>query len=342
MIRSRFRIVRTDRELEMPVTDQALRDLGADLVLLPEGIPPDELIRHARDADLLLMCYTPIPASVINATTRLRAIVKYGVGIDAIDIPAARARSIPVVNIPAYAESTVAEAAFTLMAALAKKLIPLDRTMQRDGWAWPTGRWLGRDIAGSTLGLVGLGRIGRSMARMAGQGFGARVTAYDPNVSAAEMQALGVEKSDHLSDLLAQSDCVSIHCVLTDETRHLIGAAELALMKPHATLINVSRGAIVDESALLHALTSGTIAGAGLDAFSEEPLARTGHPLSPLYAMENVILMPHLAFYTAQAMARLESETLDRCREALEDRDLLVKSNDPRLRAQGTGVTFGS
>lgn len=342
MTRNRLKIVRTDRELEMPVTDQALRDLGADLVLLPEGIPAHNLSEHLKDADLLLMCYTPIPANVINSASRLRAIIKYGVGIDAIDIPAARARGIPVVNIPAYAECTVAEAAFTLMIALAKKLIPLDRILQTDGWAWPTARWLGRDISGSTLGLIGLGRIGKSMARMAGPGFGARVLAYDPNVSAAEMRTLGVEKIGHLPDLLGSSDCVSIHCVLNDATKHLIGATELATMKPDATLINVSRGAIVDETALLNALQTGQIAGAGLDVFSREPLTQTGHPLSPLYAMENVILMPHLAFYTAEAMARLETETLARCHEAIERRPILVTSNDPRLRAQTSGVSFGT
>jgi D-3-phosphoglycerate dehydrogenase len=120
--------------------------------------------------------------------------------------------------------------------------------------------------------------------------------------------------------------------VLTPDTRHLIGEAELAAMKPTAFLINVSRGAIVDEAALLAALERGAIAGAGLDVFSEEPLAKTGHPLSRLYAMPNVLLSPHLTFYTAEAMHRLEEETLERCFEILEGREVVVKSGDPRLR----------
>ena len=296
-----MKIIRTDRELETPHVDATLRAAGHDLRLLPDGIAEDALIEAVRDADLLLMCYTPITARVIAAAPRLKGIVKYGVGIDAIDIPAARARGIAVVNIPEYAEETVAEGAFALMIALARKLVPLQREMQAQGWAWPTQRWLASDIAGKTVGLVGLGRIGRSMARMAGAGFRARVLAYDPHVPAAVMQAAGVSRCDDLRGMLAQSDFVSIHCVLNPDTRHLIGPAELAAMKPSAFLINVSRGAIVDEPALLAALERGTIAGAGLDVFSQEPLARTGHPLSRLYQMPNVVLSPHLTFYTAEA-----------------------------------------
>jgi D-3-phosphoglycerate dehydrogenase len=334
-----MKIVRTDRELECPTLDPALRALG-DLVLLPEGVPETELIAVVEDADLLLMCYTPVTQAVIAGARRLKGIVKYGVGIDAIDISAAAARGIPVVNIPEYAEQTVAEGAFALMLALAKKMIPLDRQMQAKGWAWPTPVWQGGDIAGKTVGIVGLGRIGRAFARMAGQGFGARVICYTPDMDADAMAALGVTKYDRLHDMLAEADFVSLHCTLNAGTRHVIGAAELARMKPSAYLINTSRGALVDEAALVSALCEGQIAGAGLDVFSQEPLALQGHPLSPLFTMENVVLMPHLTFYTAEAMARLEAETLMRCREVLEGRPVLVKSRDPRLMAQERGVRF--
>jgi D-3-phosphoglycerate dehydrogenase len=328
----KLKIIRTDRELETPHVDATLRAAGHDLVLLPDGTTEDALITHVRDADLLLMCYTPVTARIIAAADRLKGIVKYGVGIDAIDIPAARARGITVVNIPEYAEETVAEGAFALMIALAKKLAPLQRQMREEGWAWPEARWLGSDIAGKTVGLVGLGRIGRSMARMAGAGFRARVLGYDPHVSAGEMREAGVEKRASLREMLAESDFVSIHCVLNDDTRHLIGPAEIAAMKPAAFLVNTSRGAIVDEAALLAVLERGAIAGAGLDVFSREPLARAGHPMSRLYEMDNVILSPHLTFYTAEAMRRLEDETLERCFEILEGRKVVVKSRDPRLR----------
>nr|WP_304504777.1 C-terminal binding protein [Defluviimonas sediminis] len=307
---------------------------------MPEGVGEDQLAAEVADADLLLMCYTPVTARVIAAATRLKAIVKYGVGIDAIDIPAAMARGVPVVNIPEYAEDTVAEGAIALMIALAKRLVPLDRQMQGAGWAWPTARWMGSDIAGKTVGIVGLGRIGRSFARMAGQGFRARVIAFNPGMDAAEMAAHGVEKIDDLHDLLGQSDFVSLHCTLNDTTRHIIGAAELAAMKPTAFLINSSRGALVDEAALVAALTGGRIAGAGLDVFSSEPLSLSGHLMSPLFGLPNVLMLPHLTFYTAEAMERLERETLERCDEALAGGPVLVKSRDPRLRAQTRGVRF--
>lgn len=334
------KIVRTDRELECPFIDKTLRDKGYRLVLLPDDVDTGRLELETRDADLILMCYTPITADIIDNAENLKAIVKYGVGIDAIDIDAARRRKIPVVNIPEYAEETVAEGAFALMIALAKKLLPLGWVMQEEGWAWPEQRWIGSDLAGKTVGLVGTGRIGRSMARMAGAGFRARVLGYDPNVSAATMAAHGIEKFDDLNAMLMQSDFVSIHAVLNPDSHGLIGAAQLAAMKTSAFLINVSRGAIVDEAALLEALRCGQIAGAGLDVYSEEPLAKSGHPLSELFAMENVILFPHLTFYTVDAMRRLEQETLQRCFEALEGRPVVIKSRDPRLLGQEYGVVY--
>lgn len=334
------KVVRTDCELECPRLDAALCARGADLVLLPDGVDPARLTNEIRDADLLLMCYTPITAQAICAARKLKGIVKYGVGIDAIDMEAARAWRVPVVNIPEYAEQTVAEGAFAILLALAKKLMPIEHAVHDQGWAWPTSRWLGSDLAGSTLGLVGVGRIGRSMARMAGAGFRMRVLGYDPNVSAASMQGAGVGKHADLREMLSRCDFVSVHCVLNDATRHLIGATELACMKSTASFINVARGAIVDESALLHALREKQIAGAGLDVYSQEPLTKSGHPLSELYTMENVILMPHLTFYTVEAMRRLEDETLERCDELLAGKRVLVKSRDPRLRAQQHGVIF--
>ena len=245
-----------------------------------------------------------------------------------------------MVNVPEYAEETVAEGAFALMIALAKRLVPIHAAMQRQGWVWPVGEWRASDIAGKTVGLVGTGRIGRSMARMAGAGFRARVLGYDPYVDAQTMQAHGIEKCDDLHDLLGRSDFVSLHMALNDETRQIIGAEELDAMTPSAFLINVSRGALVDELALLAALKAGQIAGAGLDVFSQEPLDRTSHPLRELYAMDNVILSPHLTFFTNEAMLRLEQDTLDRCFEALEGKPVLVKSGDPRLTSQTVGVCF--
>jgi len=335
----RVKAVRTDGELECPRLDAGLRERGLELVVLPDNVGESALAREVEQADLLLMCYTPVTARVIEDARRLKGIVKYGVGIDAIDIEAAKARRIPVVNVPEYAEQTVAEGAFTLLLALAKRLAPMHDAMRRQGWLWPTSAWLANDIAGKTLGLIGVGRIGRSLARM-GTGFRARLLGYDPHVSAAQMREAGVEKRDDLHGMLRECDFVSIHCVLNDSTRGLVGAAELDRMQPHAILINVSRGAIVDEAALVRALLDRKIGGAGLDVFTNEPLSRHGHALSGLFDLDNVILLPHLTFYTHEAMQRLQTETLQRCDEILSGRPVLIKSRDPRLTSQRHGVRF--
>lgn len=335
-----MKAVRTDRELECPEIDAGLRARGVDLVTLPDGIAEADLIEAVADADLLLMCYTPVTAAVIAKAPKLKGIVKYGVGIDAIDIPAAIARGIPVVNVPDYAEETVAEGAFALMIALAKRMPAIGRAMMAEGWIWPEQRWLGRDIAGATLGLVGAGRIGRSMARMAGQGFRARVLGFDPNLDAAAMAAAGIEKVDDLHAMLQECDMVSLHCVLSEATRGLIGHAELACLKPSAIVVNVSRGALIDERALVEAVLAGRLGGVGLDVYASEPLAKAGHLLSPLFGRDDVILLPHLTFFTVEAMRRLSEDTLARCFEILDGRPVQLRSHDPRLRAQRQKVMF--
>jgi D-3-phosphoglycerate dehydrogenase len=335
-----IKIVRTDMELECPQLDQALQAQGIELVLAPEGISEDDLVKVTCDASLILMCYTPITERVIAEAKSLKGIVKYGVGIDAIDIEAAKARKIPVVNVPEYAEETVAEGAFALLIALAKKLRPLQKTMDEHGWVWPTNDWIASDLSGKTLGLVGMGRIGQSMARMAGKGFNMRLLAYSPHTDAETLRGRGAEKRDDLHEMLSECDFISIHAVLNPETHHLIDAACFDIMKPNAIFINAARGAIVDEAALVEALSSGQIAGAGLDVFSQEPLALSDHPLSPLFEMDNVILTPHLTFYTHEAMERLEEDALARCNEILQGKPVLIKSADPRLTGQEHGVIF--
>lgn len=335
-----FRIVRTDAEIDCPDIDDALTRAGAELVLLPGAVDEHTLIQEVANADLLLMCYTSISAAVIHAATRLRGIVKYGVGIDAIDVDAAIEAGIPVVNVPDYAEQTVAEGAFMMMLALSRKLLPMNRHMQVQGWLDPSPAWLGSDLAGKCVALVGLGRIGRSVARMAGAGFGARVIAFDPLLDRNEFAKAGVERFDDLHALLAEADIVSIHCVLNEHSQALIGTTEFAAMQRNPLFINVSRGAIVDETAMVNALEAGRISGLGLDVYTQEPLNHEAHPLALLYTRDNVILLPHLTFYTEQAMQRLSVDTLERCRELLAGESVTVRSHDPRLRAQRRGVRF--
>ena len=336
----RAKAVRTDAELECPRIDAGLRAADVDLVVLPDGVSEDVLADAVRDVDLLLMCYQPVPARVIDAALKLKGIVKFGVGIDAIDIDAARGAENPGRQYSRICGGNGRGGRFRDHdRACEETRADFPRDGEK-GWAWPTPRWMGFDLAGRTLGLVGTGRIGRSMARMA-HGFRMRVIGYNPNVDAQTMRAAGIEKYDDLTAMLKVCDVVSIHAALSAQTRHLIGANELAAMKPSALLINSARGALVDEAALVLALQEKRIGGAGLDVFSREPLAHRGHPMSALFEMDNVILFPHLTFYTQEAMARLEDETLERCFEILEGRPVLVKSHDPRLRAQTHGVVFG-
>ncbi|MBJ6368573.1 2-hydroxyacid dehydrogenase [Snuella sedimenti] len=329
-----MKIIRTDMELETPLIDQTLSALGHELVLLPDNVTEDKLCEAITDCDILLMCYTPITKRIINSAKKLKGIVKYGVGIDAIDIPAANAQGVVVVNIPEYAEETVAEGAFAMLMALAKKLPAIQNEMRRDGWAWPNSDWLGLDLAEKTMGIVGCGKIGKSMARMAGKGFRMRVVGYDPYKGKEELDSHGIEKFDDLKSMLKACDFISLHTVLNEETKHLIGREELSVLRETAIIVNSARGALIDELALLEALESNHIMGAGLDVFSLEPLNRASHPLRKLYQMENVILFPHLTFYTKEAMGRLEEEVLERCLEIIENRPVTIKSSDQRLQNQ--------
>lgn len=335
-----MKIVRTDSELQTPIIDSTLRQEGHELVLLSESVSEQQLCESVTDCDILLMCYTPVTEKVIGAASKLKAIIKYGVGIDAIDIPAARERGIIVVNIPEYAEETVAEGAFAMLIALAKKIPALCNQMQKSGWAWPEQQWLGLDLSRKTIGIVGCGKIGASMARITAKGFGMRVLGYDPGKTTAELADCGIEKTEDLNNMLAQCDFISLHAVLNNETRYLIGAAQFSVMKPTAIFINSARGALVDERALLAALENKQIAGAGLDVYSIEPLNRTDHSLRKLFLMDNVLLFPHLTFYTREAMARLEEEVLERCAEVVAGKPLIIRSKDPRLQGQTTRVRY--
>jgi D-3-phosphoglycerate dehydrogenase len=244
---------------------------------------------------------------LIEAGRRLRGIVKYGVGVDNIDLRAAKERGIPVANCPDYGSGTVADHAFALLIALARRLVLQDTQFRQQGWYWPDERFCGVDLEGKTLGIIGLGRIGRKMVRRAA-GFDMQVVAYDPYVDVESVEADGCRvRLLSLDELLNSSDFVSVHCTLTPETRQLLGERELRAMKPSAFLINVSRGEIIDESALVRGLQDGWLAGAGLDVFPSEPLADQ----HPLRSMPNVVVTPHLAWYTWEAAARQSQQAAD-------------------------------
>ncbi len=305
------RILRTDTEVRIGERDLAYLGTLADVVTA-EAWDERTLARLAKDAELIVTSFFPtISARVIEAAPRLKAIVKYGVGIDNIDLDAATRRRVMVVNCPEYGAETVADHAFALLLALARKIVQIDRATKQTAWVWPAPEYCGVDLAGKTLGLVGFGSIGRAMSRRAA-GFGLDQIAYDPYVEPESLAAHPV-RLVAFDELLERSDFISIHCILTPETRGLIGEAELKKMKDQAYLVDVSRGAIIDEAALVRALAGGWIAGAGMDVFAQEPLA----PDYPLLKMDNVILTSHLAWYTKEADERLAKECVARVLELL-------------------------
>lgn len=322
-------LLRTDAELNMGGSWPAA--LARSLrIVTAENDDPETLVRLAPAADLIFTCYAPITSEVIAAAPRLRGIVKYGVGTDSIDLESATAHGVPVVHCPDYGTDTVADQAFALLIAIARKITRIDRDLRAAGWLWPEPQYCGVDLAGKTLGLVGFGRIGKAMARRAA-GFGMRRLVYDPYVpqDASGWDGLAMASLDQV---LEEADFLSMHCVLTPETRHILGPDQLGRLKKSAIVVNVSRGALIDQPALIDALRGGRIAGAGLDVFPKEPLDRA----HPLYALENVVLSPHLAFYTQEAHERLEGQ----CGQAV--RDLLAGllppnvKNGPALAEQGT------
>jgi len=266
------------------------------------------LLPLIADTDVLVTsCFAQVPAALIKNGHRLRGIVKFGVGIDNIDLVTAHQQGILVANCPDYGSGTVAEHAFALMIALARRLTLQDSEFRHNGWYWPDQRFCGVDLEGKTLGIIGLGRIGRKMAQRAA-GFDMHLLAYDPYVDVHSLGTLENRvRMTTLDELLMSSDFVSVHCVLTPETRRLLDERRFRTMKSSAYVINVSRGEIIDEPALISALRNGWIAGAGLDVFDSEPLA-DHHPLR---AMPNVVITPHLAWYTQEAAARQSQQAAD-------------------------------
>ena len=266
---------------------------------------------------------TRITAESLSRADRLRIIGRAGVGVDNIDVAAATARGIAVLNAPAGNTISAAELTLALLLALVRRLPAADRSMKAGEWDRKSFR--GTELNGKTLGLVGAGRIGGEVARRA-RAFGMRVVAYDPFLTEERAQALELERLP-LDDVLERADVLSLHVPLTEATANLIGAAQLARMKPGAYLVNAARGGVVDEAALYRALVDGHLAGAALDVFAEEPLP-ADHPLRSL---SNVVLTPHLGAQTAEAQELVAIEIAEAVRDALLENDLSRAVNAPAV-----------
>lgn len=246
--------------------------------------------------------------------SRVKLLARPGIGYDSVDIPAATERGIVVINTPDAPSESTAEHAIALMLNLTKGVATGDRIL-RAGKGFPIYGTLpiGLEAVGATLGLVGLGRIGGRVAEIA-RVLGMRVLALDPFISPERAQSLGVELVDNLADLLSVSDVVSLHCPSMPETYRLINATTLAQMKPGSFLVNVARGALIDEAALVDALQSGHLAGAGLDVFDPEP----PNPHNPLFSLPNVVCTTHVGSYTTSGVTKMHTQTAEQIIEFLQ------------------------
>ncbi|MDR0380548.1 MAG: phosphoglycerate dehydrogenase [Oscillospiraceae bacterium] len=281
-----------------------LEENGVSIVREPGGGIMDEETMRARIAGCVgvIVGVDPLSARVMEAAPGLRAVAKYGVGVDNIDLGYCAARGIRVSRTVGANSEAVADYAFALMLALARQIIPIDRRCRRKDW----GKITTADLFGRTLGLIGLGAVGRRMARRA-QGFSMDVAAFDVTWDEAYARANGIRRAD-VDALCAGCDFISLHLPLLPETERIIDARRLGLMKPTAYLINTARGGLIDDDALLAALRDRRIAGAGLDVFQQEPPEN-----QEWYKLENIIMGSHCAASTdgaSRAMSRMAAENL--------------------------------
>ncbi|MBM4339215.1 MAG: C-terminal binding protein [Deltaproteobacteria bacterium] len=274
--------------------------IGVELVfaqLKEEG----ELIQVCKDADGLLNQYALLTRKVLQHLPKCKVISRYGVGVDSIDLKAATDLGIIVANVPDYCMDEVSNQTIAMILTLIRKTAFFDQKVKSGQWDFRTGIPIYR-TSGKTLGLVGCGKIGFEVAKKI-SAFGVRVITFDPYLPKAPE---GIELTD-LDTVLKESDFISIHCPLNDSTRHLIGEKEFKKMVKKPILINTSRGPIIDEKALIQALKDGLVAGAGLDVLEKEP----PDPQSPLLKMENVVLSPHVSFYSEESIRELKRRTAE-------------------------------
>jgi D-3-phosphoglycerate dehydrogenase len=298
MNNKRPRIVITDCDHPSVEIERAILSEIDPEFILAHCNTEDEVIEVAKDADGIINQYAPITRRVIESLKRCKVIARYGVGVDNIDVEAATEHKIIVANVPDYCIDEVSTHALALILACARGITLLDRKRREKRWDFTLAKPLFR-TQGKTLGLFGLGRIGRIVAQKA-SGFDFRIIAYDPYISKVD----GGIKLVEFSQLLSDSDFVSFHVPLTAETRHFFGENELKKMKKTAYLINTSRGPIVDEKALYQALKNRWIAGAALDVMEKEPPDWN----SSLLQLDNLIITPHISFYSEESYVELKTK----------------------------------
>ncbi len=301
------------RRLPEPVEEALSRDFDARLNIEDKPLGPEGLKEALRTADALLCTVTDrLSAEVLSVEPRrARMLANFGVGFNHIDTQAAQERGLAVSNTPDVLTEATADIAITLLLMVSRRTGEGERHVRSGAWTgWRPTHMLGSQVSGKVLGLIGMGRIARAVAKRAHHGFGMRVIFHDPYPpSPEEAASLGAEPRSSLDQVLEEADFVSLHCPATPETHHLMNRERLGRMRPRAFLINTARGDVVDEAALVNALANGTIAGAGLDVFEHEPRVAPA-----LLQMENVVLLPHLGSATNETRVAMGMRALENLR----------------------------
>ncbi|MFZ5823350.1 MAG: hydroxyacid dehydrogenase [Bacillota bacterium] len=297
---------------------QPIHEVGFEIlrerfeVIVAKDPAAPAVLSELKGVEGIIVRVAPLTREMIEAAESLKVVAKHGVGVDNIDVAACTERGILVLNTPDANAISVAEHTITAMASLAKRVVYVDQATR-------AGRWQVRDeyrtvdLDGKVLGLVGVGRIGTQVARKARGAFNMNVIAYDPFITPEVAKEDSIALCADMDQVFREADVVSLHIPLTPQTRNLVGAEKLALMKPSAFLVNFARGEIVDEAALVTALTDGRIAGAALDVFQQEPTSKD----NPLFQLENVILSPHSAALTRECVMRMSRTTAQGVADAL-------------------------
>lgn len=281
------------------VEQAILEPLGCEVATRHKITPPAELAPFVADADAVLTQFAQVNAEVIAAMRQAKVIVRYGVGVDNVDLEAARARGIPVCNVPDYCIDEVADHTLALILATTRHVVPHSNAIRSGKWALAVPLEAMKSLSDMTVGVAGFGRIGREVVRRL-LGFKCRVLIHDPVVAADRIREAGCTPAS-FDEVLAQSDLVTLHLPATAQTRQMINRETIARMKPGAILINVSRGTLVDSAALIEALERKQLSAAGLDVFDPEPISAD----SPLLKLETVVVSPHNASASVRAARML-------------------------------------
>ena len=305
------KVVITDYSFdEIDLERNVLAPLGCRLEALKAG-RDQALIDLVKDADAVITQFAPVNAAVIAAMEKAKVIVRYGIGVDNVDLKAAAAKNIPVCNVPDYCIDEVADHTLALMLAATRQIVPCNNVIKAGQWKLAVPLAALHALKDMTVGLVAFGRIGREVAARL-KGFKCRILVFDPAVPAADVKAAGCVAAS-LDEVLAQSDLLSLHCPSTEKTKYMINAQSIAKMKKGAILVNASRGTLVDTPALVAALQSGQLSAAAMDVTDPEPI----NPDNPLLKLDNVVITPHYASATPQSVKKLRTDAAGIAAKAL-------------------------